>query len=194
LADEWFLIAQRPVPAAADYEGYPQIGNGVGSIRQFLEEFEASADRYLQPAVTPPRSLTWVVGNAVEGAFQPILERLNQVGGLTVDLAALASPYWGRDITVTGLLTGHDLLTGLSNRPLGEALLLPTVMLKPSDSGQPEDTLFLDDMSVAAVSQCLNCPIIPIDDSDSLVKVCCGPLPFTPYRSLQAAPGYWTPS
>ena len=194
LADEWFLIVQRPVPAAADYEGYPQIGNGVGSIRQFLEEFEASADRYLQPAVTPPRSLTWVVGNAVEGAFQPILERLNQVEGLTVDLAALASPYWGREITVTGLLTGHDLLTGLSNRPLGEALLLPTVMLKPSDSGQPEDTLFLDDMSVAAVSQCLNCPIIPIDDSDSLVKFCCGPLPFAPYRSLQAAPGYWTPS
>ena len=194
LADEWFLIAQRPLPPAADYEDYPQIGNGVGSIRQFLEEFEVSADRYLQPAVTPSRSLTWVVGNAVEVAFQPILERLNQVEGLTVDLAALASPYWGREITVTGLLTGYDLLTGLSHRPLGEALLVPTVMLKPSDSGQLEETLFLDDMSVATVSQNLGCPIIPIEDSDSLVKVCCGSLSTGTYHPLPSAPGYWTPS
>lgn len=194
LADEWFLIAQRPVPPAADYEGYPQIGNGVGSIRQFLEQFQMSADRYLQPEIVPARSLTWVVGNAVEAAFQPILERLNQVEGLTLNLAALASPYWGREITVTGLLTGYDLLTGLSHRPLGESLLLPTVMLKPSDSGQPEETLFLDDMSVAAVSQRLNRPIILIDDSDSLVKACCGHLPVTTDHPIQAAPGYWTPS
>jgi putative radical SAM enzyme (TIGR03279 family) len=194
LADEWFLIAQQAVPAECHYEDYPQLGNGVGSIRQFLNEFEQSARAYLPEAVTPPRSLTWVVGSAVERAFQPIVERLNRVQGLTVHLAALASDYWGREMTVTGLLTGHDLILGLQNRSLGEALLLPTVMLKPSDSGDPATTLFLDDMSVAEISQRLNCPIIPVDDTDALVKACCGAIPPFSSANLQPAAGYWTPS
>lgn len=194
LADEWFLIARQEVPAESHYEDYPQLGNGVGSIRQFLKAFEQSADDYLPQVVSPPRTLTWVVGNAVEHAFQPIVDRLNQVQGLTVHLAALASDYWGRDMTVTGLLTGHDLLLGLRHRALGDALLLPTVMLKPSDSGDPQDSLFLDDMSVITVSQQLDCPMLPVDDTDTLVKACCGDLPAHQFADLQPAAGYWTPS
>ncbi|MFH7241829.1 MAG: TIGR03279 family radical SAM protein [Spirulina sp.] len=194
LADEWYLLANREVPSSDDYEDYPQLGNGVGSIRQFLDQFAQSASDYLPDAVHPPRTLTWVVGNAVEHAFQPIVDRLNQVEDLTVQLAALASDYWGRDLTVTGLLTGQDLLSGLEGKPLGDAVLLPTVMLKPSDSGQPEDTLFLDDMSVAEVSQRLNVPILPIDDTDALVKSCCGVVPKASYTDLQPAVGYWAPS
>jgi putative radical SAM enzyme (TIGR03279 family) len=198
LADEWFLIAQQEVPDESHYEDYPQLGNGVGSIRQFLRQFEQSAT-HLPAAVSPPRTLTWVVGNAVEHAFQPIVDRLNQVQGLTVHLAALASDYWGRDLTVTGLLTGHDLLRGLGDRPLGDALLLPTVMLKPSDSGNPQETLFLDDMSVAEVTQRLNCPVLPIDDTHALVQSCCDALPEQVVGGLEIADhlpaaGYWTPS
>jgi putative radical SAM enzyme (TIGR03279 family) len=191
LADEWFLIAQRSVPAAEHYEDYPQLGNGVGSIRQFLTQFERSAADLLPPSVAPPRTLTWVVGNAVEHAFGPIVDRLNQVQGLTVRLAALASDYWGRDLTVTGLLTGHDLLQGLRGHPLGDLLLLPAVMLKPSDSGAPQDTLFLDDMTVAEVSQRLGCPVVPVDDTDALVLACCGELPQGSFADLQPAAGYW---
>ncbi|MGB3202721.1 MAG: TIGR03279 family radical SAM protein [Nodosilinea sp.] len=194
LADEWFLIAQQDVPDESHYEDYPQLGNGVGSIRQFLKAFEQSAEEYLPAAVSPPRTLTWVVGNAVEHGFQPIVDRLNQVQGLTVHLAPLTSDYWGRDMTVTGLLTGHDLQLGLRDRPLGDALLLPTVMLKPSDSGNPQDTLFLDDMSVATLSQGLNCPVLPVDDTDALVKACCGQMPTPQFDDLQPAAGYWTPS
>ncbi|MGB3310711.1 MAG: TIGR03279 family radical SAM protein [Nodosilinea sp.] len=194
LADEWFLIAKQQIPNESHYEDYPQLGNGVGSIRQFLKAFEQSAEEYLPGAVSPPRTLTWVVGNAVEHAFQPIVDRLNQVQGLTVHLAALASDYWGRDMTVTGLLTGHDLLLGLRDRPLGDALLLPTVMLKPSDSGDPKDTLFLDDMSVATVSQQLSCSVLPVDDTDTLVKACCGEVPARQFADLQPAVGYWTPN
>jgi putative radical SAM enzyme (TIGR03279 family) len=194
LADEWFLIARQQVPSESHYEDYPQLGNGVGSIRQFLRQFEQSAETYLPASVSPPRTLTWVVGNAVEHAFQPIVNRLNQVQGLTVSLAALASDYWGRDLTVTGLLTGHDLILGLGDRPLGDALLLPTVMLKPSDSGRLSDTLFLDDMSVADVSHRLGCPVLPVDDTDTLVQACCGDLPPATFADLQPAAGYWVPA
>jgi putative radical SAM enzyme (TIGR03279 family) len=193
LADEWFLIARQPIPRADHYEDYPQLGNGVGSIRQFLQQFAASAAT-LPPSVDPARTLTWVVGNAVELAFQPVVDQLNAVAGLTVQMAALSSDYWGRDITVTGLLTGHDLLLHLQDRPLGDALLLPTVMLKPSDSGNPKDTLFLDDMSVAEVSRRLNCPVLPIENTVDLVNRCCGELPAATYTDLQPASGYWVPS
>lgn len=194
LADEWFLLAHQEVPPTSHYEDYPQLGNGVGSIRQFLQQFEESASNYLPDAVHPPRTLTWVVGNAVEHAFQPIVDRLNSVEDLTVQMVALASDYWGREMTVTGLLTGQDLLAGLQGRNLGDALLLPTVMLKPSDSGNPEETLFLDDMSVAEVSQRLNCLILPLDDTDALVKTCCGAIPKASYRNLRTAVGYWAPT
>lgn len=194
LADEWYLLANQEVPSSEVYEDYPQLDNGVGSIRQFLTQFEDSASNYLPDAVHPPRTLTWVVGNAVEQAFQPIVDRLNQVEDLTVQLVALASDYWGRDLTVTGLLTGQDLMAGLAGKALGDALLLPTVMLKSSDSGQPEDTLFLDDVSVAEVGQQFNVPILPIEDTDALVKICCGVVPKASYDNLQPAVGYWAPS
>jgi putative radical SAM enzyme (TIGR03279 family) len=194
LADEWFLIAKQEVPPESHYEDYPQLGNGVGSIRQFLKAFEQSAEAHLPTAVNPLRTFTWVVGNAVEHAFEPIVERLNQVQGLTVHLAALGSDYWGRDMTVTGLLTGHDLLQGLRDRPLGDALLLPSVMLKPSDSGDPSETLFLDDMSVATLTHRLRCPTLPIDDTDALVRACCGDLPDHTFANLQPAAGYWAPN
>lgn len=193
LADEWFLIAGADLPASEHYEDYPQIGNGVGSIRQFLSQFEAAAAA-LPARVSPPRHFTWVVGNAVERAFQPVLQRLNQVEGLSVELAAIASAYWGQSISVTGLLTGADLLAALRHKPLGDALLLPSVMLKQADSGRPEDILFLDDMSLAALSSELECPICPIDDIDGLIQACQAQQPRQLSHSLQPAAGYWTPT
>lgn len=173
LADEWFLIAGRSLPSTAAYEDFPQLGNGVGSIRQFLTAFDAAA-RALPDRVEPPRRYTWVVGNAVEQAFHPIVARLNQVAGMEVTLAALASDYWGRDITVTGLLTGHDLQLHLGDRDLGDGLLIPAVMLKPS-ADSPDHWLFLDDTPVAAVAATLHCPIQVVDGVDGLIEGCLRP-------------------
>ncbi len=166
LADEWFLMAGQDLPAASHYEDYPQIDNGVGSIRQFLQQFEQAA--YQLPArIASARSLTWVVGNTVEQAFQPILHRLNKVQGLTVALAPLRSDYWGQTMTVTGLLTGQDLLQGLQGKPLGDALLLPALMLKYGT------TQFLDDMTVTELSTALTIPIVTIHGgAEDLIQAC----------------------
>jgi putative radical SAM enzyme (TIGR03279 family) len=165
LADEWFLIGGQDLPPESHYEDYPQIGNGVGSIRQFLKQFQSAAKR-LPASVSPTRRFTWIVGNAVEQAFQPILQRLNQVEGLEVEMAALNSQYWGQEITVTGLLTGQDLLQALSDKDLGQGVLLPSLMLKHDDS------CFLDDMRVEDLSQQLNAPIFPVNGIDQLIKTC----------------------
>lgn len=167
LADEWFLIAGEDIPPEPHYEDYPQVGNGVGSIRLFIKEFHQVAKKLLPKRLEQPRHLTWVVGNAVEKAFQPLLDSLNQVEGLQVQLAALRSDYWGRDITVTGLLTGHDLLLYLQGRELGDGILLPTVMLKQGEA------VFLDDMTVTELAEHLKTPIFPVDGVEGLIKACC---------------------
>ncbi|NJN55987.1 MAG: TIGR03279 family radical SAM protein [Leptolyngbyaceae cyanobacterium SL_5_9] len=165
LADEWFLIGRQDLPPESHYEDYPQIGNGVGSIRQFLKQFQSAAKR-LPTSVSPARRFVWVVGNAVEQAFQPILQRLNQVNGLEVEMVALNSQYWGQEITVTGLLTGQDLLQALSGRDLRQGILLPSLMLKHDDS------CFLDDMRVEDLSQQLNAPIFTVNGIDQLIETC----------------------
>ncbi len=166
LADEWFLIARKELPLEADYEDYPQIGNGVGSIRQFIKEFQRVAKKRLPESITPARHLSWVVGNAVEYAFEPLVKQLNQVAGLKIELLPLKSQYWGQEITVTGLLTGSDLLTGLVGKNLGQAILLPTVMLKH------DEERFLDDLTVEEVSQKLNMPIYPVNGVEELLDIC----------------------
>lgn len=165
LADEWFLLAGQPLPPESHYEDYPQIGNGVGSIQQFLQEFQAAVAE-LPEQLTPPRKLTWVVGNAVEQAFQPLVQRLNQVEGLTVELVAIASQYWGQAMTVTGLLTGHDLRLALQNRDLGDGVLLPTLMLKHGEAK------FLDDTTVEDLAQRLEAKIWLISDIDDFMETC----------------------
>ena len=166
LADEWFLIARQDIPSESHYEDYPQIGNGVGSIRLFLKQFQATAKKMLPKAIAQPRRFTWVVGNAVEKAFQPLVTQLNEVEGLEINLVALNSQYWGQEITVTGLLTGQDLIAGLSNKDLGDGVLLPTLMLKH------DETMFLDDLAIADVSETIQAPIFPVNGVEELIYRC----------------------
>ena len=179
LADEWFLIGRQNLPPESHYESYPQIGNGVGSIRLFLKEFDEIAAN-LPEKVETPRTFTWVVGNAVEHAFAPMVDRLNQIEGLTVNMAAINSHYWGQAITVTGLLTGQDILTQLSAQAaegttLGDGILLPSLMLKQSDSQLAEETYFLDDMSLAELEYKLNCLVLSVQGLPELVSLCTQP-------------------
>lgn len=167
LADEWFLIAGEELPSEAEYEEYPQIDNGVGSIRLFLKQFAAAAES-LPAKISPEKKLTWVVGNAVEQAFQPILTQLNAVTGLQVNMRALASDYWGQNISVTGLLTGHDLVLNLKGQDLGDGILLPNVMLKHGE------LIFLDDMSIEEVASKLGTKIFPISGIEQLINTCIG--------------------
>ncbi len=167
LADEWYLIAGRPLPPRASYEDLPQRENGVGSIRAFLEELEAATEA-LPRAIPSPRRFSWVVGHLVSGALQPAVERLNRVKDLELLLHGLPSPYWGQEQVVTGLLTGSDLLEGLRGRDLGEELLLPRVMLR---EGEP---VFLDDRTLEWLREQLPVPVRLIGGADDLVAVCLG--------------------
>ena len=162
LSDEWYLIAEKPLPARRAYEDLPQQENGVGTIRVFLENMTIATSN-LPKQIKPSKSCSWVVGQLVEKALTPSCRRLNEIEGLTLHLYGLPSPYWGQEKVVTGLLTGKDLLQGLKEAELGDELLLPSVMLREGQA------VFLDDMSLEDVSHALQVPIRIVHGADDIV-------------------------
>ena len=173
LSDEWYLIAGQPLPPRPDYEDLPQQENGVGSIRAFLESLD-QATAALPQRLDQPRSCSWVVGRIVASALQPVLDRLNAVDGVRLRLIGLPSPYWGQEQVVTGLLTGQDLVDGLSEEDLGDELLLPSVMLR---QGQP---VFLDDMTLTQLREVLPVPIRVVHGAADIVASVLNPVGKSP--------------
>ncbi|WP_448604001.1 DUF512 domain-containing protein, partial [Thermoleptolyngbya sp.] len=84
--------------------------------------------------------------------------------GLSVEMVALRSDYWGQAITVTGLLTGHDLALALAGRDLGDGVLLPSLMLKHGDAR------FLDDTTVADLEKRLKTPVYVVSGIEGLLE------------------------
>ena len=156
LADEWYLLAGRELPPAEHYEDYPQLGNGVGSLRLFLSEFEQVQ---LPAGIPAPLKVLWVAGNAVERAFRPVVERMNGIRGLQLDLLPIASQFWGQTLTVTGLLTGQDILSALKsveNLASYDGLLLPQIALKDGER-------FLDDLTWQELQAQVGIPVVRVD-------------------------------
>jgi len=149
LADEWYLIAGTNLPSYKTYENMPQESNGVGSIRSFLKTL-GEKTKNLPQRVNQPKNVSWIVGKLVYEALIPTVSKLNLIDGLKINLYGLPSIYWGQDQVVTGLLTGEDLIHGLKNKDLGEAVYIPSIMLKLNTD------IFLDDKNIKEVENKLN--------------------------------------
>ncbi len=167
LSDEWYLIANKPLPTLNSYEDLPQQENGVGSIRSFLKAMN-QATINLPKKIDRQRTCSWVVGKLVENELIKPYKRLNQINNFTLHLYGLPSPYWGQEKIVTGLLTGQDLIHGLKGKYLGDELLLPSVMLRQGEK------IFLDDMTLQEVCSSLNVPIRIVHDAQDIVKSALG--------------------
>jgi len=167
LSDEWYLIAGRNLPSYKTYENMPQESNGVGSIRSFLKILTIKT-RNLPKKINKIRKVSWIVGKLVYEALIPTVEKLNLIDGLTIKLYGLPSIYWGQDQVVTGLLTGEDLIHGLKNKDLGEAVYIPSIMLKINTD------LFLDDKNIQEVENQINTKIHVLDDSNDIINTLIG--------------------
>jgi len=167
LADEWYLIAGSNLPSYKTYENMPQESNGVGSIRTFLKILNKKS-KNLPKKIKQPKKVSWIVGKLVYEALIPTVKKLNLIEGLTINLYGLPSIYWGQDQVVTGLLTGEDLIHGLKNKDLGEAVYVPSIMLKLNTD------LFLDDKNIKEVENQLNTKIHVLDDSNDIINTLIG--------------------
>jgi len=167
LADEWYLIAGKNLPSYKTYENMPQESNGVGSIRSFLKTLNKKT-KNLPQRVKKPKKVSWIVGKLVYESLITTVNKLNLIDGLTINLYGLPSIYWGQEQVVTGLLTGEDLIYGLKDKDLGEAIYIPSIMLKLNTD------LFLDDKNIKEVENKLNTKIHILDDSNDIIEILIG--------------------
>lgn len=156
-SDEFYLLAGRPFPVGRTYEGYPQLGNGVGGSRKFLDEFQRLM-RSLPSSISPVCHFTVATGLLGTSVLRGSMERLNQVSGLTVELMPIANEFFGGSVTCAGLLTGTDILKTLDGRRdrLGDAILIPSVALKE------DEDIFLDDLTLEDLASRLGLPALKV--------------------------------
>lgn len=157
-ADEWYIRAELPIPDSDFYEDYPQLENGVGMIAYLREQFIDAMDA----SDACPSAKRLVIATGVAAA--PFLRELTEAArkkwpALQVQVVAIRNDFFGENITVSGLITGQDLIAQLKNVPM-DTLLLPTNMLRQ------EGDCFLDDMTWQQVEQALHVTIQFIQETD----------------------------
>ncbi|RYD02951.1 hypothetical protein N752_22455 [Desulforamulus aquiferis] len=162
-SDEFYLIANRPIPPYERYGDFPQTENGVGLVRLFLEEWEA-VEQELPDNISPSRVITLTTGVSGAVVLNPVVKRLNKIKGLEVKLEAVENSFFGKTVTVTGLVTGGDIIHALDGKELGSKLVLPSVMLRDGED------VFLDDMTVDQLSVKLGIPISVAVGPEDLVR------------------------
>ena len=154
-ADEFYLKAQLPIPPAPFYGDFDQLENGVGLMASLKQEFLDALEDFVPPASS--RKVTLATGVAAHPFLDTLLDELRQrCHNLTCNVVPIVNDFFGDTITVAGLVTGGDLLNQLRGRELGDALLLPDVMLRR------EGDIFLDDVSLEELSEALQIQIITV--------------------------------
>ncbi len=155
-SDEFYLLAERDIPPEEEYEDYPQIENGVGLIRQFTEDFLFGAEEL--EAFSSPQTIGLITGHHGADALKTVVEHLNGIENLTVKPIVVENRFFGDTVTVTGLLTGGDIIETLhKEREEGTIYFLPDVLLKHHTD------LLLDDVSVDEISEKSGCDIRVIE-------------------------------
>lgn len=168
-SDEWYITAGRDFPEEERYDGYIQLENGVGMMRMFINEFnEALKDvvgvkEYEGLAKTVSRTLTIATGKLAYPTICVFAKQLMDVfPHLTVHVYAIRNDFFGETITVSGLITGQDLIRQLKERQadgedLGEVLQIPSNMLRMGEQ------VFLDDRTVRDAERELGMKVVAVE-------------------------------
>ena len=151
-SDEWYLNAGIPIPAADRYDDYLQLENGVGMVRMLLDEV---AQELKGRRVNRKKgSFSAATGQLIYPVIAELMETLKKYyPNISAYLYPIRNDFFGERITVSGLLTGRDILEQLKGRELGDRLYLPESLLRYGT-----ETL-LDDMTVSGLSDALQVPV-----------------------------------
>lgn len=153
LADEFYIVTGRPLPPARHYDGFPLTEDGIGMVRLFAEDFS----RNLQ--VVPRLCLEGLQGTVATGtlfaaALRAHIQALNQRCGSRLELLSVVNDFLGEGITVAGLLAGRDIATQAQGKVRGDFLMIP------SEAVSNADRLFVDDTTIAQLSEQVGVPVL----------------------------------
>lgn len=163
-SDEFYLLADRKLPEESRYDGYIQLENGVGMLRLLIEEVRDALDRIKEEGIDFSKEAPQVVSIATGRLAAQILRTLiKEIEEVMVNTKILLYPirndFFGEDITVSGLVTGGDIMKQLKEVNLGDRLLLPINMFRSNEE------VFLDDYTRMDVEDELGIDIIKVASS-----------------------------
>lgn len=156
--DEWYILAERPIPEEKTYDGYLQLENGVGMVRLLEEEVVQTLagmtgdDRKIHRTIATGELAAPFLRKHVDAVQK-------KYPNVDIQVLAIKNEFFGGKITVAGLITGTDLISQLKGKDLGDRLLLTNHMLK---SGEP---VFLDDVTVDDVQNALQIKVSIVESS-----------------------------
>ncbi len=156
-ADEFYITAEREIPAEEEYEDYCQFENGVGMMRSLINEFDSAFDNAEDDDVKECHTSIATGALAYKYICKLVEKAEKKWHNINCKVYKIRNDFFGETITVTGLITGQDLITQLKNQPLGDVLLLTSNMIKK------DSELFLDDCTISDVEKALDVKIKIID-------------------------------
>lgn len=164
LSDEFYIMAKRQVPSGEEYDGFPQIENGVGLCTSLKEEFDSALKIEGENAeVKTKKSLATGVL-----AYDFICGLTDKLKSDKINVYKIKNTFFGEEITVSGLLTGGDLIKQLKDKDLGEVLVITKSMLRH------DEDVFLDNLTVNDVEKALGVKIEAVEnDGFELLEVLC---------------------
>ena len=173
-SDEFYLKAGIPLPIADRYDGFPQLDNGVGMMRSFIDEFDEQLLKRESDGsfdkISGKRHISLVSGYLAYPVIKDFADRLmKKCDRLKIDVYAIKNDFFGENITVSGLLTGGDIINQLKGKELGDAVYLPENVLRAGSD------YFLDDVTLSEMRDALQVRLLTIKSNGySFVDSCLG--------------------
>ena len=160
-SDEFYLMASEPIPPASRYDAFEQMENGVGMLRDLVDDFNNRQIKRIPKRLPKPMKVTLVTATlAGEFISENILPRLQMIKNFTPELVVVVNQFYGDTIRVSGLLTGQDIFAALKDRDLGAAVFLPKSCLN-------DKQIFLDDWKLSELQEKLGVSVVPLKNDFS---------------------------
>lgn len=160
--DEWYLVSEQQVPPKKYYDGQELHENGLGMVRDFLDESQRISQEITSWKSTGRhelayKSITLVTGTLFHRVLTNEAKRFSMLTGCEVKVVAVENKRLGASITVAGLLMAEDVIKVLEKDISGEVFILPRIMFDHPDN------ISLDDISPQEISSTLNRPVVLAD-------------------------------
>lgn len=169
-SDEFYLLAGEEIPEASSYDGYLQIENGVGMIRSFTDEFDDAINNLkIKRFCFKKKTVTLATGllayETINNSANKLMELFPR---LTINVYPIVNNFFGEKITVSGLLTGFDIIDQLKGKNLGDVLYLPINLLRSGED------ILLDDVRLCDIERTLQVKtdIVKSSGWDFVHKIC----------------------
>lgn len=162
--DEFFIKSQIEFPEYDYYEGFSLLENGVGMVTLFMDQINRKLEEIKKS--TPKTDISIATGKLAYPYINKIVKKISEKWEeINIRVFLITNDFFGEKITVSGLITGQDIMTQLKGKKLGNKVLIPRSMLKNGSN------IFLDDYTVEKVSKCLNIPVIPVEvEGEKLIE------------------------